>query len=272
MSNSNANSRNFIDQIKTLGKTQQFYWFLGHLFTNVFFALNIGESFFSKSLKFYRFDFFSIIITYIIVIKQIHFKDATTIKSLNWKKLIRDENIQYFLMAIYFYMISYPLGRLMGSLYSYNIFSLFHVLNFFQNNLLHYLPISLQLQQTINNRINRFTVNYNQLALMVAANSEIFILFNVFMYLPIYLLKFYTKFFQLIVSILTLAVVVIFLKLRFNSNNFTNTIIKQYDYRISAFLHSQPQLVQLSQYYLSLKQTVIAFLKPLDMISQKKTQ
>lgn len=244
----NTNSiqqRTLGQQVLGLAKTQQFYWFVGHLCLIASFGFNVVESLFSSRVKYYRYGLLSIIFTYVIVIKQIHFKNKASIQKITFTKLLRDENIQYLFLSIWCYMMSFTMGKITGCLYSFNIYSVFHLIHYFQNNLLNYLPFNLTTQQSLNNTLNQFSGKFNQSALILAANSEIFMLVNLVVTSPLLLFKLFSRggMIYIVCHVLTMVILAVFLKFRFTNNSFTNTLFKQYDYNIETFLNN-PQLTQ----------------------------
>lgn len=250
-------------QFTTLLKTQQFYWFIGHFLTLAFFIANTIEGIFSSNLKYYRLCLICIIGTYVIVIKQIHFKTKTSIKNLSISKFLKDENGQYFLLAIWFYIASYVIGKITGGLFSFVIYSGFHFLGYFQTNLVGFLPFSLQTEQRINSSINRFTSQFNQYALMMAANSEIFIVISLVIYLPLLVFKLFSRMMYVVVHLMTIFVVACFVKLRCGNSMFTRQILTQYDAKVQQILQ-MPQLQQFGPVYVNLRGRVIEGMRGLD--------
>lgn len=243
-----------MQQLIILAKTQQFYWFLGHVFAILFFLLSTITGFWNprSSLTYYRFSLASIIVTYIIVIKQLHFRKSVVIST----RLLRDENVQYLILAISFFIASFKLGIIGGSLYSFAIFALFHVLNYFQNHLLPIvLPHSLVAQQRVNSIINGFTQTYNQPALIAASNAEIMLLFlSAFNLIPTVLYTLLIKW-DIVSTFLRFAVfgiVLAFNKFRYDANQYTKAVIDQFDARAIELLSTRfpaylPQYKQLKQ-------------------------
>lgn len=275
--NTTNNQRGLLEQVMGLARTQQFYWFLGHLSLIICFCMNGLEAIFNgASVKYYRYGLLSIIFTYVIVIKQIHFKNRASVQKLTLAKMARDENIQYFGISIWCYLMSFTMGRITGSLYSFNIYSVFHLIHYFQNNILNYLPIALQSQQALNTTLNQFSTKFNQSALILAANSEIFMLFNLVITSP--LLIFYTlrgHLVHVVSHVMTMLVLIVFLKFRFANNTFTNHLFKQYDYNIQAALNNPqlhqrfPMLALASAKYLSIRSSIILKLAVFDIAPKK---
>ncbi|EGV63608.1 hypothetical protein CANTEDRAFT_114576 [Yamadazyma tenuis ATCC 10573] len=272
----NQMNRSLREQLTSLCRTQQFYWFLGHLLTVVLFISNLAESIFSSNLKYYRMCLFSVIVTYVIVIKQIHFKNRTTIKNFTVAKFLKDENAQYFILSVWFYLVSYKIGKVSGALYSFVIYSIFHILSYFQSNILAYLSIGIQQEQKINNLIKRFVSQFNQYALMMAANSEIFIVISLALYSPLLMLRIFSQLPYIVIHFATLAIMIGFLKLRYTNSTFTRQILTQYDMKIQQVLATMPQLQQFLVIYTNIKHSIIGYLAPLDAlvapVAEKKNQ
>lgn len=238
--NSNFRPQPVTQQILRLAKTQQFYWFLGHVFAIIFFCFYQVLLIFSatKSLKYYKFTLLSILVTYVIVIKQIYLRKGS-LANIGIAKLIRDENVQYFALASVLYLASFKLGAITGAIYSFVIFALFHVLTYFQNNLLSIVVRNLRTQQYINSAINQFTLNFNQQALVIAANSEVILLIMSVFLLPtsvIYNLLFRRDIVYVLVKVGVSAAILVFVKFRFDSNQYTKMVVQQFDSKATEFL------------------------------------
>ena len=243
---SNANSTPLrqqppLQQLITLAKTQQFYWFLGHVFAVLFFLLSTITGFWNprSSITYYRFTLLSIIITYIIVIKQLYFRKSVVISI----RLLRDENVQYLSLAVVFYLTSFKIGIIGGSLYSFIIFAIFHILNYFQNHLLPIvLPSSIAAQQKLNSMINRFTQTYNQPALVAASNAEIMcLLLCGFQLIPTVLINLLIKW-DIITTLfrfVVFGVVLAFNKFRYDANQYTKAVIDQFDMKAKQLLSTR---------------------------------
>lgn len=216
--------------LTSLLATSQFYWFLSHVFTVLFFTVHTFYSFFSntKSLYFFKFALLSILTTYSIVIKQLP------------KISIHNENVQYFLLALSLYISSFKLGVITGSLYSFIIYSLFHILNYFQANLLFLSPSP----QALGEHIKSITSTYNQQALLMASNAEIFLLFfgaNPLVHFPSLILDIFSKnLLSLIVRFALFFIVLTFIKIRYDTNQFTKLVAEQLDLKVSTLLLKFP--------------------------------
>lgn len=242
--------------VSRLVRTQQFYWFLGHVAGIVFFTLNALSAFYSRSVKYYKGCLLAELITYGIVIRQIHFKKSGVAGLANVAKdkqlrikLVRDDNVQYFTLALIFYFSSGVIGGVSGGLYSFVIFSVFHTLTYFQTNLLGSMPMSISAQQELNTRINHFTSTYNQQALMIAANAEFLLLSGFVFTVPFMFVQVFRAPIFVLVNTFVFASVVAFLKLRYISNQYTQSIISLWDLKINQILLSGKLPQSFSQFY-----------------------
>ncbi|CAI5758928.1 unnamed protein product [Candida verbasci] len=253
-----------LTQLVNLLKTQQFYWFLGHVFAVLFFILNTLTSFFNprSSLGYYKFALASIILTYGIVIKQVHFKTNFTIS----RRLLRDENVQYLLLASIFLIASFKIGQIHSSLYSFEIFAVFHILTYFQNQLLGVFISNIRAQQRLNSIINNFTTKFNQPALFAASNSEIILLlicgFNL---IPMFLLLIFRRnFIDFAIHLFLFGSIVVFNKLRFDSNQYTKVVVEQMDAKVNQIL-LQLNNANLLNLYTNVKNQAIVYLNKIQI-------
>lgn len=233
-------------QLIRLAQTQQFYWFVGHVLAFLFFVVHTFTLFFRPrlALRYYRFSLVAILLTYLIVIKQVHLK-----KGITSKRLVRDENVQYFTLAFIFYVASFQIGVINLTLYSFAIFSLFHILGYFQNNLLPIAFPDLAMQQRVSSAISHFSTTYNQPALFVAANAEMILAILLAFQIPVALLMvvFRGRLLDLLVKVFVFVAVVVFNKLRFDANQYTKAVVTQFDDRIREFVVklSNPRITEL---------------------------
>lgn len=277
MANTQSRPKSFVQTVIPLAKTLQFYWFIGHVSSLVFFTFDFLFSFINKSkaLKFYQLTLVSVIITYSIVIKQVHLKNSWNVAKLLQLQSFKDENIQYLSLSLVFLLASFKIGPVNGY-YSLIVFSIFHVLHYFQKNLLPSLPISIAGQQSINSKINHFTSNYSQQALLVAANMEVFLPLALLMKSFLLVFMIFKDPSYVLVYLFTLASIVVFIKLRYNDNKYTQDVIQQWDYKISTVLnHPQLQAYPLSNlYHQNFKALVAKYIGPIRIApkTSKKTQ
>lgn len=259
--NSNFRPQPVTQQLVRLAKTQQFYWFLGHVFAILFFVLYQVFLIFSgaKSLKYYKFTLLSILVTYVIVIKQIYLRKGS-LANVGVAKLVRDENVQYFALATILYVSSFKLGAISGAVYSFVIFAVFHVLTYFQNNLLPIVVGNLRTQQYINSSINQFTLNFNQQALVIAANSEVILLVMAVFSVPMSVLLFVFRrdIVYVVVNFAVTVAILVFVKFRYDSNQYTQMVVQQFDTKAAEFL-ARLNNPQLSSLYSTFKANVVKY-------------
>ncbi|CUM56419.1 uncharacterized protein AC631_04445 [Debaryomyces fabryi] len=246
-------TKSFGQTIATLALSKQFYWFVGHALEIIFFILNMISSFFSRTAKFYNCALVAVLFTYGIVIKQIHFKKTglgQVVRDRDLRaRMIRDDNVQYFLLALVFLLSSGTIGGVAGGLYSFTIFSVFHVLTYFQTNLLGSMPFNKVQQENLNAKINHFTTTYNQQALLMAANAEFLLLSGFIFTIPLMFVQIFRIPLFVIVNTSVFAAIVVFLKLRYISNRYTQEIVSQWDMKINQVLLSGKLPASLNEYY-----------------------
>lgn len=251
-----------LEVLTNLLRTQQFYWFLGHVLAVLFFVLNFVTGFFRprSSLRYYQFALLSIILTYLIVIRQVHFKSGFKFSTIN-ARLLRDENVQYLTLAIVLYGSSFVIGQTQASLYSFVIFSVFHVSTYFQNHLLSVFLPSIGAQQRVNSLITQFTHKFNQPALFLAANAEIMMLLFAGFQLAIssLFLLFRWNFVYVGVQGFVFGVVVAFNKLRYDGNQYTKTVVDLMDARANQFV-AQVNNPQVTELYTKIRTNVINYI------------
>ncbi|CCD24309.1 Per33p NDAI_0C06500 [Naumovozyma dairenensis CBS 421] len=185
----------FTTMLRSRIRQPQFYWFLGHLLTLYhFLRFHIAILSIPKQKYHYRMILLNISITYGIVLYQ--FIKSKQLQ-LNWNNLRQNlktlDNLQYFIMLSTLLICSI-LSRgnvtINGASYGPVIFSLFHCLNYFKENLLPFLPISIVWKNLINTNISIFINNYNGKFLTMAQTLEILCALRLASYgLPIALLK-----------------------------------------------------------------------------------
>lgn len=246
----------------------------------VLFVFNQVASFFApaRSETLYRLTLLAVLATYAIVVRQVHFRGGLSYIASKVKSpaFLKDDNVQYLGLALVLYVSSFKIGAVSGALYSFAIFSVFHALTYFQNNLLHALPLPIERQQALNTRINNFTTNNNQQALLIAVNAEVFIPLSFVFQLPGLVFRVFRDPVYVVVDLLTFAAIVVFLKLRFNQNQFTQTVVHQLDQKISGFVGNPllPLQAQLFAAYAGFRNGLVTYLKPIRIsggASAKKT-
>ncbi|SCV02230.1 LAMI_0G17084g1_1 [Lachancea mirantina] len=157
--------------LKSRLRQPQFYWFLGHFLTLYYYA-RYCLSFSQRSIRYnYPRVLFFISLTYGIVLYQFYKSGQLTLKTVR-QQLRTLDNLQYFGMALVLFACS-SAHVVFGALSSPVIFSLFHSLNYFKENLLPFLPVAPMLKAAIADRIAFFITHYNEKFLVFAHNFEI---------------------------------------------------------------------------------------------------
>ncbi|CAK9438535.1 uncharacterized protein LODBEIA_P27590 [Lodderomyces beijingensis] len=265
-----------VKKLTALAQTQQFYWFLGHLFGILFSVLSLVTGVFYKntSLKYFRFALLSIISTYFIIIRQVYFKNG--LKEIIVPRLARDENVQYVVLALVLLTSTFVTGdQVAAGLYSYDIFAVFHVLNYFRNHLLEVLIPSLQAQQKISSQINAFTQRFNQPALYVASAIEVSLVVTSgfeLIILPFAVLLRWRSISYAVAKLVVFLSVVVFNKLRYDGSQYTRAIVSELDKNQVNFVTrlNNPKVTQL---YNNVKGQIVHILKSIQLPKDvKKTQ
>ncbi|GMF00105.1 unnamed protein product [Ambrosiozyma monospora] len=210
-----------------------------------------------RAISYYNLSALSIIITYSIVIRQTYKSKPITFLFSQLPSLLKDDNVQYLLLAIVYRLFS---SRFYGgissfTLYPFGIFAVFHALTYFETNILRFVPgVTYAKQHQISGTIAKFIKDYNERSLFVAANFEVlsiatFIWPVIKMILTFRLIR-PSYFFQNIKTISLFVSLVVFNKLRFNQNKYTQALIGSYDMRLNQYIYNSPLIPA------SLKQSV----------------
>lgn len=217
----------FFTMLRTKLRQPQFYWFLGHFLT-LYHYFRYCLSFSSHSIKYYysRVLFF-ITITYGIVLYQ--FYKSGQLKLITLPRQLRSlDNLQYFTMSLILYFCSNA-KILSSALVSPVIFSLFHSLNYFKENLLPFAPLNPMLKNVLSERLTFFITNYNEKFLVLAQNSEIVTVVQVGFFLPIALVSLLIRFnFINVLKLVSIVTYAWFFKLRFLQSPQMKLMIQQY--------------------------------------------
>ncbi|CAO3620354.1 unnamed protein product [Cunninghamella blakesleeana] len=250
-----------VDELKKLLKHPQFYWWCGHVyfFINSVFYFTSALSFHTNEF-YYRQAYLGALLSYGIVSFR-----AIGLPQRFQLDLFRDENIQYLALAFYWY--SYI--PMFVTLISFFVFSIFHILDYIQSVLIptFFVPPSSntagtttnQQQPTINkikDQIKQFTEEKNDLALYIAAYSEV-ILITVRLMIGILLYQ---------TSILAFIVFFHFLRLRYFVSPHTQHALSQTTVHLDRYLipsvynQFQPSVPKwVTKFYISLKDVITRY-------------
>ncbi|GMG59988.1 unnamed protein product [Ambrosiozyma monospora] len=121
---STKTTKDFINHLKQQAKSPQFYWFLSHISALWFMLLNTLVSTFKgvdspRAISYYNFSALSIIITYSIVIRQTYKSKPITFLFSQLPSLLKDDNVQYLLLAIVYRLFS---SRFYGGISSFTLY------------------------------------------------------------------------------------------------------------------------------------------------------
>ncbi|ODV87687.1 hypothetical protein CANARDRAFT_181421, partial [[Candida] arabinofermentans NRRL YB-2248] len=240
-------------QLKKLVQNVQFYWFLSHVFGICFMILSTISSMFRgqsspSAIRYYNYSINSTIITYLIVIRQTYKTKPISFMFSQAVSLLRDDNVQYLLLAVLFRMLSAG-GMSSATLYPFAIIASFHTIVYFNNNILNHLPY---LSKTKKNQISKlivdFNKDYNERGLYIAANLQIMLITTYILPLVKMIVFFQLLraryFFSNLKTIILFTAVIVFNKLRFDQNKYTKSLVEAYDARVNQFLHASPMIPQ----------------------------
>ncbi|KAG1504428.1 hypothetical protein G6F46_000780 [Rhizopus delemar] len=195
------------DRILALIKSLQFAWFFGHvstIFGTLLYAFSVLT--FNSNNTAYKYAYFGAILSYGVVLYKSH--GVPQPSSDYMRKLVMDENAQYFILALYWF-VSSPITV---TLIPFSTFSTFHALGYVRTNVIpNIFPTSsasnngnatptwqAKTQQTIKS----WTDKYYSIAMRFVAHSEVTIiavrlLLGIFRYLclvPIFLFAQFLRF------------------------------------------------------------------------------
>lgn len=220
--------------------TLRFYWFTGHVFFLIG-AFNYLISYIgifpSFAYAWYRVAFFSAIVSYGISIFETYFDKSNTAASTSQRPSLKDENIQYFGIAMV-WLLSSPV---LGALVPFAVYALLHSLSYTR---LHLLPAFGQPTETsdLSIKINNFTKRQNGALIYVAASAELFLWFRLL--LNLFLLRGFIKF----------ILYTLFFKTRYETSRFNRQAVKTWEIKADGIISNAPPVVR--NIWLNIKQTL----------------
>lgn len=239
----------FLAQISKLARTAQFYWYLSHVFAIFFMALCTIISVFKgnfnySAIRYYQLSITSIIITYLIVIRQTYRAKPITFLFSQFFQLVGDDNVQYLLLAS---MLRFFASRIYGginatTLQPFTIFALFHSLSYFQSMILPFLsPLSAGTKQKISSGIQSFVKKYNETSLIIASNMELMtaVTYSVQTLISVVTMKILkpSLFAMNLKTVCMCASYVTFCKVRYDQSRYMQTLINSYDMRFNQLIY-----------------------------------
>lgn len=192
------------------------------------------------------------LITYAIVIGQVHFKGKrisqilAIFKDRNSRiKFFKDDNVHYFLLATVFYFTRGIIGPISGGLYPYAVYGIFHAIGYFQNELLPLMSISFDRKQQIDATLTQAGALYNDRAMLVACTSELRLLVLELISLPFSVLYIFGNPMFRTTKVFVSFAIIFFLVMRYNSSKHMKMTIESTDATILQYLRHPmvPQVV-----------------------------
>ena len=161
------------------------------------------------------------VISYGIVLHQYVKSKQLKFEWSNLKlQMLQLDNLQYFTLSLVLLVCSLFGGEPIGqSITSMVIYSLFHALNYFKENVLQFIPISAILKASLSNKISFFTTQFNGSFFQAALISELTTMCRVCLTLPFDSLSLLMRFnIGSLLTMLSIWSYAIFFKLRFKQN------------------------------------------------------
>lgn len=226
------------DQLASTVKTLQFAWFIGHLFTLIgvfFFTL----TYFKIGKKFYKFWFqlatIGIIQSFGILIFQLVKKLGFNISILK-----KDDNVHFFGLGLMFLILR---PYIIFPILPFQLFSLFHVLNYSKGVL---LPIFGQDDKsTAFKSIDKFVSQNNGKSIQLAGLLEIFALLFLFLRVLLFRKRSLTPF----------LIYLVFIKLRYEKSAVTRNHFKSIEIKIDGHVNDSGN-VKVKEIWLKIKDVI----------------
>lgn len=240
----------FLTQVRQLAATSQFYWYISHVSAIWFMTWAVIGSMTAgnrspRAIGNYQWSIGSIIVTYLIVIRQTYKGQSISVLFSQPTKLVRDENIQYLVLAILLRLFSSPVygGVNTITLQPFCIFAMFHSLQYFRNNLLPFISvIEPSTRQQVSSKITSFVKNYHETCLTIAANMELLVglsySFELLRMLLFFQLLQPSYFVQNLKTVVLWAAYIVFNKFRYEENRYTQGLVNNYDTKLCQVLYN----------------------------------
>lgn len=227
---------------RTKLKQPQFYWFLGHTLC-LYYYIQYMLSFREQSVKTnYRKIMLYTVISYGIVLHQYVKSKQLRFQWSNLKQQIRQlDNLQYFTLSIVLLICSLSGGKtLTQTESSMVIYSLFHALNYFKENVLPFIPMNPMLKGSLSNKISYFITNFNGSFFHAAVMSELVTMCKVCLMLPIQLISVLITFnAKSLFTLLSIWAYAVFFKLRYNQSEQMRLLCNQNQMMIENFISTR---------------------------------
>lgn len=182
------------------------------------------------------------VISYGIVLHQYVKSKQLRFQWSNLKQQIRQlDNLQYFTLSIVLLICSLSGGKtLTQTESSMVIYSLFHALNYFKENVLPFIPMNPMLKGSLSNKISYFITNFNGSFFHAAVMSELVTMCKVCLMLPIQLISVLITFnAKSLFTLLSIWAYAIFFKLRYNQSEQMRLLCNQNQMMIENFISTR---------------------------------
>ncbi|KAI7902238.1 uncharacterized protein BX663DRAFT_512236 [Cokeromyces recurvatus] len=204
-------------------KSLHFAWFVGQ-----FIVLTNGFIFFLSKALFHPFSFLyrvayvGIVSSYCIVIYN-SYKPFNNNQPFYFRRMLLDENVQYFIIAVYFLFTR----RIAFTLLPFVIYSVFHVNDFGKNNIIPCLPASVQTKLPLISIVKNMNTDklYEQL-MPIVSKIEIYIIMT----------RLVLGLFVLRSSLFSILLYGQFLHMRYYMSPYTREVLTQLGQRIDQLL------------------------------------
>lgn len=253
--------------VVALARTQQFWWFILHVLSVLFYVVYQLLSIFglaALALAYYRYCLVMEITNYFIVLVQQKLKRGV-------KQLIANTNFHYFTLAAVFYLESLIIGPVNDVLFPYMIFLVFHIISYFQRHLIDFIG-TLPQQQQLSSRVGAWLEENQPRGQIMAATAEFYFvltLLNPIVVKPIAFANLMAGRWQVALAyLLFFAAVVVFLKLRWNVSPYMKQVVSKYDAEIGLSVQRFPRLANL---YYKVRDTVVKVLAPITVTVPKRS-
>ncbi|CDK26123.1 unnamed protein product [Kuraishia capsulata CBS 1993] len=179
-------------------------------------------------MRFYGYSLNATIFTYLVVLRQTYKAKPVSLVLSQYSSLIRDDNVQYIGLAILLRLSASVPGPVIGGLYPFSIYALFHVLRYIAD-----------LVPAVRPRVAS-VLALNDRAVYIAANAELLLctsfalpLVKMFLLLgilrnPVYSIR----------QLVLIAGITVFLRFRYFQSKYTRTVVDGYDMRIAQLVCS----------------------------------
>ncbi|ORE01246.1 hypothetical protein BCV72DRAFT_265936 [Rhizopus microsporus var. microsporus] len=200
-------------------KTLHFAWFVGHGL--IFLSCLISILLYPFSI-FYRFAYISVISTYSIVLYN-SYKPLQ--QGLPIKRMLLDENTQYFIISVYFLFTKKRLATLLPFI----VYSSFHILEYAETEL---IPTLFPDQTQLQTRIKEFRTKYYEQAMDLTSRYEVCGIMGLLL----------LGFFVLRTSLTCLLLYAHFLRMRYFMSTYTRNYIDGIFGHIDRLLTTHPKV------------------------------